>query len=392
MSLVGKVVSNGMCTGCGLCVSSEGQMVFDGNGFLRPIAPLDDHLSKYCPGFEVNQRNIEAQYDPIWGPIIASDAGYSTDNELRLKASSGGVISAIASYLLETRLVDSVIQVGVSESDPIINKTYIVSTSDEVARNCGSRYSPSSPLSVFRNVIGDGLRYAVVGKPCDISALRGVLEDFEELKAQFPYLISFMCAGIPSIDATDDLLKKMGVSRNEVATFKYRGEGWPGLARATTKSGKSMALSYNESWGNILNRKLQPRCKLCVDGTGEAADIVCGDAWYASSDGYPLFEEENGRSLILSRTNKGYSLITRMVDQNYLSSEKFDIDAIAGIQPYQMNRKSTLFARFLGMRVLGKSIYKTHGYHLLAAARKVGIKMAVKAFVGTMKRGMLGRL
>src|SRR3712207_7050821 len=38
------------------------------------------------------------------------------------------------------------------------------------------------------------------------------------------------------------------------------------------------------------------RCKICPDGTGEFADIVCADAWYGK-DGYPDFAEREGRSL-----------------------------------------------------------------------------------------------
>lgn len=51
-------------------------------------------------------------------------------------------------------------------------------------------------------------------------------------------------------------------------------------------------MSYNESWGNILGKYLQKRCKICPDGIGEFADIVCADAWHGDKSGYPNFEEK----------------------------------------------------------------------------------------------------
>jgi coenzyme F420 hydrogenase subunit beta len=37
-------------------------------------------------------------------------------------------------------------------------------------------------------------------------------------------------------------------------------------------------MSYADSWGGILSRHVQFRCKICPDGTGGFADVVCADA------------------------------------------------------------------------------------------------------------------
>ena len=90
-----------------------------------------------------------------------------------------------------------------------------------------------------------------------------------------------------------------------MASFRYRGDGWPGFATVRLKDGREARMSYAESWGGILTNYVQFRCRISPDGTGGFADIACGDAWYADAKGYPLFEEAEGRSLIVSRTRQG---------------------------------------------------------------------------------------
>ena len=63
------------------------------------------------------------------------------------------------------------------------------------------------------------------------------------------------------------------------------------LCCATLREFTERTMSYHNSWGKILSRHVQHRCKICADGTGNPADLVCADAWHADDEGYPLFEE-----------------------------------------------------------------------------------------------------
>ena len=93
-------------------------------------------------------------------------------------------------------------------------------------------------------------------------------------------------------------------------------------------------MSYPDSWGKILGRQLQFRCKICADGVGELADIACGDAWYTVDD-QPDFEERPGRSLILCRTEVGRGVVSEAEKAGYLVTEPFYMWDIEAIQPYQ---------------------------------------------------------
>ncbi len=395
MRNIDNIVQQKMCAGCGLCVNGEKNMSMNEDGYLRPKIPINDLLSiSSCPSNKVNHHNKNAPYDLLWGPLLSSNVGYASDEVMRTNGSSGGVITAILCNLLNTSKVDAVIHTGASKVNPIRNQTYISKSPLEVIENAGSRYAPSAPLSIVRSLIGDNKKYAIVGKPCDISAMRSLTSSNPELQKQFPYLISFMCAGVPSEKGTIEVLKKLGIADNSlVSKFRYRGDGWPGLTKAETKLNTVHTMTYNESWGTILNRYLQTRCKLCADGIGEAADIVCADAWHEAENGYPSFEEAEGRSLILSRTKTGEALLNDALQSKVIITEHYASSKISEIQPYQANRKKTALARKLAVRILG-SISPEYGknYRLSEAARSSSSTNLLKAFLGTLRRKLKNTL
>jgi len=387
-----QVLQANLCTGCGLCVKTSDDMQVDQHGFIRPIHFIDDQISSVCPGRGVRQNNQD-NYNLSWGPILSSNVGHATDIEIRRRGSSGGVITALLTHCLEASLVDAVIQVGRSEINPIQTKVRVITCAQDLLHNAGSRYAPSAPLSVLRSIIGNGETYAFVGKPCDVAALRNLQEKDERLEKQFPYLVSFMCAGVPSQKGTEEILDHHGVSQQELVDFRYRGDGWPGLTNAITKSGDSKNMTYNEAWGRILNRHLQLRCKVCVDGTGESADVVCADAWYESENGYPSFDEKDGRSLILVRTGQGASLLSDAIASGRLSGvEEYNLNNLEKVQPYQYNRKGTLLARQLAMKFFAAPFPHYQGFHLGQLSKKILLKSHIKAFLGTITRKIKGRL
>jgi hypothetical protein len=113
-------------------------------------------------------------------------------------------------------------------------------------------------------------------------------------------------------------------------------------------------MSYNESWGTILNKYLGERCYICPDAIGEFADIVCGDAWQDFDEkGYPSFINKKGISLVLTRTNNGEKIFREMVANGLVSifKEYKDLNEIEKMQPFQASRRKTLYAKTLALRL-----------------------------------------
>lgn len=391
-----KVIDAGLCTGCGLCASGlagvPARMELSARGYLRPVfeRPLgaagDARLSQACPAVALDLApDPAARQHTHWGPLVGVRTGWSTDAEVRYRGSSGGGISGLLIHLLETGQADFVAQVGVADDDPLRNDRKISRTRAEVLAAAGSRYAPAAPLAGVDELFGTGERFVFVGKPCDAAAFRQYLRQHPQRQPQVVAVVSFMCAGVPSLTGTHEVLQALGTHAAEVVRFQYRGNGWPGFATAVTADGRTLSMDYNRSWGQILGRHLQLRCKLCPDGTGEFADIVCADAWHGR-DGYPDFEERDGRSLVLTRTAIGEALVTRAQAAGALATEPLDIAQIAGMQPYQLTRKQVVLGRWLGAWLRTGVWPRFRGLGLGAALKAGGLMPALRNAWGTFKR------
>jgi coenzyme F420 hydrogenase subunit beta len=145
-------------------------------------------------------------------------------------------------------------------------------------------------------------------------------------------------------------------------------------------------MSYAESWGDILSRHVQFRCKICPDGSGGFADIVCGDAWHCDERGYPLFEERQGRSLIISRTARGEALVQQAMAARYLDAEPLDAGEIEKMQPSQARRKRLVLSRLVAMAVLGRTTPRFRGLRRLRAALSAGLWPNLRSFLGMARR------
>jgi coenzyme F420 hydrogenase subunit beta len=137
---------------------------------------------------------------------------------------------------------------------------------------------------------------------------------------------------------------------------------------------------------------VQLRCKICADGVGMSADLVCSDAWYGDESGYPSFEEQDGRSLVLGRTPRGEALIAVATAAGHLKTEPLDGREIDRMQPYQMRRTRLTLSRLLAMRVLLRPATSYRGMSLFQFARKSGARANLKSLLGAMARVILGRM
>ena len=394
-----SVEKGDLCSGCGLCaaVTEPGSvaMRLEPDGYLRPevlrtLSPREDALvAAVCPGLRLRQENAEGEDHPIWGPILKTRIGHATDPDLRFHASSGGVLSATLVYLLESKTVDYVVQTAVSPESPVHNAIAESLDRNSVYDAAGSRYSPSAPLSDVCRQLQQPGRFAFVGKPCDVAALRALGRHDPRVAEKIPFVISFFCAGVPSLKGTDEILARLGVRDDEVAGFRYRGDGWPGATTVTTRDGRTAQMSYAEAWGGILSRHLQFRCKICPDGSGGFADMVCADAWYGDDKGYPAFAESEGRSLVITRTRKGEDLILRAQDAGYIALSDVDAGEIARMQPFQARRKMLIVSRLAALALFARPRPRYQGLSLMRAARMAGAWDTAKSFLGMFKRLLL---
>lgn len=396
-----RVERGSLCAGCGGCAALSGgaiTMERSAKGLNRPRqeAPIDTQtdraIAAICPGLGQKVDAAGRTDDVVWGPYVSVQTGWATDAALRHRASSGGALSAVLVHLLQSGEVDAVVQIMADPDNPMGNATVISRDVAAIVHAAGSRYAPSSPLEDLAQLLAGTERFAFVGKPCDVAALRALETQDARVSDRFPVMLSFFCAGVPSLEGAAGILKALEVEERDLSAFRYRGMGWPGRATATLKDGTEPSMSYFDSWGKILSHHVQHRCKICADGTGVAADVVCADAWKADADGYPLFEEEDGISLVVARTERGAALIAAAQTLGTLAVDGFDMTDLRGIQKGQFWRRRLLSARLAGLRVMGKPVPRYEGLHIRAMARLAGHRERMRNFTGMIKRVFAGRM
>lgn len=369
------MLSSGNCSGCGACVltGAAHHMSLDAHGQLRPEVREDagaggrfgsPGLADFCPALVVHRppAHSDAHVDPDFGRHLGIWAAHSTDPAVRWAGSSGGALTALVAYLLDSGEAAGAALAG-PEAGSTRSRAFVARTGAEALAGASSRYAPVSTLEVLAGE--QQLRdLVVVAKPCEASALRALAGAGDDA----PTILSFFCAGVPSQEATDDLLRALGADPDGVQTLRYRGNGWPGSFAATDSEGRSFQASYERSWGGALGRRIQARCKVCVDGVGESADVVAGDLWDADANGYPLFSEAPGRSIMIARTPRGQALVEAAVRAGALAVEPTDLHLTRSVQTLQVSRRRYLLGRLLGRRLAGRTVPRFVGFALWRSA------------------------
>ena len=367
--LTDRIVEDGTCIGCGLCAGiSNGaiKMAFTPQLRERPniecevSGDLASAISACCPGLvsegiSAEEAATDEPADPVWGYWSQGYLAWAGDPEIRHRSSSGGVLSALAAFLLQSGKVHFILHLGPDPDRPARSLFKISHTPAEAADTGGSRYGPGSPLSGLaqaRELVEAGhSRFAFIGKPCDISAVRLLAQREAWLQQSLAYRLTIMCGGVSQFTKTTALLKDWGIGEADLEEFRYRGFGNPGPTTARTKDGQRFETTYQALWEDESQWLLQHRCKICPDAIGMAADLVSFDCW---PGGGPTGEDE-GFNAVLTRTPVGDALFDEAVEAGALGiGRKLDEADFANFQPHQVRKRMAVWARLAGQRAAGK--------------------------------------
>ena len=364
------IVEQGLCIGCGLCQSIAGsdrvRVTKTSNGYLTPLVEgeLDhetvDRIYTSCPGTRIEglpERLVESdtRMDNVWGPWRRIVRAWAADPEIRFEASTGGVLTALAAYLLASKRVDFILQVKTSQSEPSFGDACLSFTQADVFDAAGSRYGPAAPLINIDEVLERNQPFAFVAKPCDVAALRNYARQDERVDRLVRYWMVMVCGGYGTPQGTVAFYRRSGIEPEAVTGLRYRGRGCPGPTRVETAQG-AQEFHYIDYWGEDETTWTLPfRCKVCPDGIGEAADIAASDTWIGGSPNRVDSVDDPGTNALIARTRAGEELIAAAAADGALSLD-YDIvpDILSVYQPHQVNKKYAAWARHQGLADAGR--------------------------------------
>ena len=346
---------------------------------------------KCCPGVRLEHETSAPAPGEIpelraaWGPVRAIWEGYAADPEIRFAGSSGGVATALAAYCLEQEGMAGALHIGARADVPYLNETRLSRDRTALLAGAGSRYAPASPCDRLDLIESAEAPCVFIGKPCDVAAVRMARRVRPELDARVGLTIAVFCAGTPTTRGTLEMLERLGTSDpDRVASVHYRGNGWPGRARARLVDdppGQERSLTYEQSWGEILQKHRQWRCYLCADHTGEFADVAVGDPWYRPTGDDP------GRSLVLARTERGVRLVEAAIAAGALVLEPVAARVLPDSQPNLLRARGAVWGRLVSLRMAGLMTPRLR--HLPMAGmwwRALSTREKLQSTAGTLRR------
>jgi coenzyme F420 hydrogenase subunit beta len=366
-----EVVENGLCIGCGLCAAmGPFEMVYTPEGRLRPrrTPPGDQGAAKEaailraCPGV-FTAPNVESgpYEDLIWGSYHSIEQAWAGDDEVRFRAATGGVLTALGMFLLRSGKAHFILHCAADPNRPMRSRWFMSETPEEVHTRTGSRYGPTDTLAGLEAALSRKEPFAIIAKPCDAGAVRARAADDPRIGDHLVALLVMVCGGASELGKSQAVIDSCGFSEDDVTLFRYRGYGNPGPTRIETRSGDTVEMTYQEMWRDQAGWRIQSRCKLCPDALGEAADLAAADIWPGAD---PQGEDE-GFNGVITRTKAGEALYREALSAGALTcGGKLTPEAFSETQPHQVAKKHNLAARLRGMVAAGNSVYAHSGLRL----------------------------
>lgn len=391
---IAEVVANDLCIGCGLCEAvTDGRvtMTMTAAGSLRPspVAAItteeDRVLTAACPGVVAPVRvdGGEPKLDPVWGAHRSMVMAWAGEPDVRFRAATGGVLTALGRQLVASGEVAFVLHVGADPDVPTRSRWIMSETPDDVLANTGSRYGPTAPLAGLNVALDREEPFALIAKPCDLGVVHARAAADRRVDELCRYRLAMVCGGQSRLTKTLAVLDGFGFAEDEVTLMRYRGHGNPGPTRVETRSGAARELSYLDMWAEESGWQLETRCKLCPDALGECADVAAADAW---PGGAPTGEDE-GFNAIVVRTAAGERLVAEAVDAGRLvlggpvTAEQLD-----DYQPHQVRKKVALSARYRGMADVGIPPIHAPDLRLEELGTRLDTEAAEAQRAGTLQR------
>jgi coenzyme F420 hydrogenase subunit beta len=342
------ISENILCTACGgckgVCPVDAIKMNTNIAGYI--FANVDSERCiecgkclKVCPSVKGNLLH-DNNKDIFYGEIESTYVGYATDKKVRQVSQSGGVVTALLSYLVDSNEIDGAIvnRFNTSSSRP---KVFFESDISKIHDSAGSYYTQSSVVEEILK--HQDKKTAAVLLGCQSESVKLIRETFPNVVLP-EYLIGLICAGQHSGNYIDELTSRAGGFPKGISKFRFRDKqagGWPGHTKIESVNGKSKILNKD------IRQSLKPafevhRCLYCFDQMNIYSDITVGDPW-----GIHEKLDRKGYSVIIARTNKGKELIEKAIKEGVINAEKISSERVLQGQTVDSRLKTQFFTTIM---------------------------------------------
>ena len=305
------------CCGCFACLNvcplNAIKIFTDDEGFSYPL--IDNKICVSC-----NLCSKSCQYNNNLEVHFNSDIsyGFSNNNDVIKKSSSGGLFFEIASNFIKSGGV--VFAVTYASS----NLNYIKCENiKDLSKTLCSKYLQADVGYIYKSVKEELRKNKLVlfcGTPCYVNGLHLFLgKDFQNL-----YMIDFIFHGVCSPKVWNTYLSENNLKPTEV-NFRDKTYGWENYSLKIKSNDRLLLENHKENTYFKLflsDLILRPSCYNCTSkGTNRHSDITLDDFW--GSGKFDVKVNKDGTSLIIVNTPKGKSLLRNVNASIYKGNQEF---------------------------------------------------------------------
>lgn len=300
-------------------------------------------------------------------------AAYCVDEDIRLKSSSGGMITILAEHVLD----QGGVVYGVAMSDDCYAAEFIrVTDRNGLEKIRGSKYLQAKVGDTFRRVKEDlesGRTVLFTGTGCQVNGVKAYLgKSYEKL-----YCVDVICHGAPSPELWREYVEfreREYSSKVTYVSFRCKDDkDWNGFnMKEIDANDKVVYISRHvDPYFSLFvsNLPLRPSCYECLAKKLKQSDLTVADFW-GIDDVEPEMNDNKGVSLVIVRTEKGKELFSAVSKELVLKSVSYESE----YQSYPKPPKREAF--FKDMRQMP---FEKLSQKYLKVPLKVKIKKVIKA-------------
>lgn len=321
-----KIIDGNLCHRCGSCVGICPTSVLSLDSEEYPqVTNLSactdcDLCVKVCPGDEYDVASIAKQMfgflpdvRDMHGHFTDAYLTYANDQNIRMRSTSGGLITGLLVSMLERGEIDGAVVIASHDTERWKGVPKIARTRDELIAATKSKYAIAPTNAVFQEIREVPGRYALVGLPCQIHGFHKAARLDRRIRERVVVTIGLFCHAAVEHEPMREIWAGIEEPKANITQFISRIGKHPGTPHVVLKDGSLQpvyfpkAKKYRPSSLEILNILYRlytpPRCLTCYDSTAEFADIAVGDPWMSPPDDTINFTD--GYSFALARTKRG---------------------------------------------------------------------------------------
>lgn len=355
------IVKNDYTYGTGACavVNKNIKMVLNEYGEYKPILintleckEEKNYISvlSVCPNSEKSPNEDEIstklyagiqgiKYDKRIGYYKGLYAGHVVEGDYRKNASSGGFGTWLFKELLEKNLIDGVIHVkpNKDKDDSILFKYDISRTIEELQVGAKTKYYPVEFSQVINKIKETPGRYAIIGIPSFIMAIRLLSEQDSIIKERIKFTVGLICGHQKSSKFAECLAWQVGIKPGDLKTIDFRkklhnetannyGVEMTGIVNGKEVTTiKKMSELLGHDWGQGFFKS--NASDYTDDVMNETADVTLGDAWLPE-----YISDSKGNNVILVRNEIIADIIEEGIRTKKVKVDKIDVETIVKSQ------------------------------------------------------------